>query len=916
MKSCKKFNFLFFILFCIFTEYIFAVPNRNDGIIINRGEFYVQQELENNGIIHNHNKIMGAQNISGLGTIINYNELKTSNKDYSIYRVAGNESVDDYIQNDMSHAAYYELLNQNNSITNFYYSNISYFQQDISTTNTVITDSNGLDEVFFSPEHINSAIIHNSESTVPIIANNNAHIYPSFLSLEGYSDNDYNAPPINLNVKLEKLGQGEVVFHGNNSWFNDVFELKEGSAKFLDTSKIFGGEVNLYPNTKITWQGGEKDEYNTPVLSLNDAKLVFELPTGQNSIFSNYAKISGNENSLIKFSSGTVFIKNDCSNFRGIVEVQTGAKFVIKKSDRESSRQYEGQMFGGELSILDASGNLGGEISIKSNSGLTPLKINNGTVNIEDDDEEESSETQQIKSLSIGKKAKVVLKQLRANFSEGTTIEGELEIASGDNTEFHNLDLHGGTLKITSNNIKKLLFNGDVKVGSTIDLINENNCIQIDASQSIINFAYNSDLHLKCSVDPQNKEVQSGRLDFQNIRNPNNNKIIVDMINFLSPMTEDIFEFQIISLQDDSASYPNIISSDNITLIAKNNIYIEDLYTEKSLKPGFFKILRRYINGLTLKENKAFNEAYKPLRSAHVAGLLSINNISNTIMSETNTNDSIYFNIFHDDSKYSVCQNKVTIEDNTSILMLGTGAFSISNGYKMNLSVFGALSDKDIETTKCPGNGKNVMAGIKASVFKNQYNFNFIMAFNDLHTEIFSKEYNKTKLKSRIADFGCNFNYRSQISAEKFITYSLFLNYQNAQSLTSKIGDLQIENACSQLLFINSQIAFSHFEKNNIFSSGVNLNKKCGTLKNIVRYSNKRSGYEKAYNVEIFVNLKTKITPYLDFEASMSDFVGNKKGKKVSLSLNYTAPPSPATIIQFVKSIFNKIIKLPEKIGL
>lgn len=906
MKSEKyKYSFLLF-LFCFFFSNAFCVVSKNDGTVVNCGTLEVRQGLENNGDIENHGKIDGLTHITGTGRIINFYEFFDLPHDYSEYVLPPGQNLDTAIQNDMTHAALYELKNQTIPVEKFLESNISSvnFAEGISTSNQIITNEDDLQRLS-SLECSRSAIQHTSETTIPIRCERETHIYPAFYSVEGYLDENRNAPPANAKIKIEKLGAGEAVFHGNNSWYNDTFELHEGKARFLATSKIFGGTALLDQGTELIWQGGEKDEYNTPVIKLDKAKLIFELPSGENSIFSCYAEILGNDSSVVTFTKGTVFIKNDCSNFQGNIEVQSGANFVVKKSDAASSTTYEGKMFGGNLVILDENGNLGGEINIKSNSGLTPLRVTNGIVNIvDDDDAQEPPGNSEIDSLAIDKEAKVVLRQAAANFSNGTTILGELEIAGSDNVMFNHLDLNGGTLRITSNKTKKLKFAGDMFVGSKIDMIENGQCVELDNSENILNFKYGHDLFLSFCVDPLSEDLKASKIISKNTQNADKNGLVVDAIKFLSPMEGDVFDFQVLELLDEDAVYPEISPSDSFTIIADNDIFVDDLRAAQSDRRGFFRIFRHRINGMTEKEYHAFKNAYTPLRNAQISGLVGINDISNMIMSSL-PSEKIYCSIFNDNSSYSIGPGSARIEDNTGILMVSTGLFPFA-GNKMKLSFFNAFSDKHVEAEGMPGEGRNVMSGAKVTFCNDSYKCNFVLSFSDLNMAIFSDEFHKVKMKSRVADLGANFSYDSFLYDSTSITYSVFLNYESVHSMTDRIGDLQIENAHSKLLFVNPQIALNFHEKNNHLSVGASLNKRFGTLQNRVRGGHRTAGHEKTSNLELFINFQTQINKDLDVAAHLSKQVWYKNGRKVSFSMHYKSIEN-FKFFQYASSVLERV---------
>ncbi len=462
------------VLLCLCRN-VYSVTHTNDGTITNHGEIEISagNTLQNNDTIHNYHAI------TGLGTILhsptamiynyaNFQQYRDSDA-YEQYITPPGSSVPEQIAQDCGNATYYELVNreQAGGIRTFTKWQASYVADTLNVPNRDTHIEERADySTLYDPTCEQTSISHDTHTTLSINSYlSDVNVYPSFFSIDGYSSsNPYVVPPVDRDVVIRKIGANTATFHGDSSWFNGLFKLEAGNAVILDKGKMFGGDVELATGTKMTWKGGEKDEYNCPHITVApSAELDFDLPQGENAIFSLYGSISGLPNPsdptdipYVTFTNGTVYVKGDCSGFKGRVTVESGAQFVIKKSDATSTAEYEGKMFGGDLVIVDGAGQ-DATIDIKSNSGLTPMHLTNGTVNIRDDDTPGlPSGSQTIDTLEIDQGAKVNLAKEAESLMKDSVIHGELEVSAGNNLTLQNAKLSGGVLNLTSTSLKDI----------------------------------------------------------------------------------------------------------------------------------------------------------------------------------------------------------------------------------------------------------------------------------------------------------------------------------------------------------------------------------------------------------------------------------------------------------------------------
>lgn len=305
-------------------------------------------------------------------------------------------------------------------------------------------------------------------------------LHVPIFSLRGYSnDTPGDVPEVNQSLILTKSGEGILTVRGDNSWYNGMVNIEGGGILVDKDGALFGGDINLLPDTSLIVEGGAKDPYNRPRITMaGNSSLLFSFDNipGENNIFSVYGSLKGEETSRLEIEKGVVMIKGDCSGFTGEVHIASGAEFFVRsKSDDYTGGfdNYRGALFGGTIFVEDDDTNDTGIVTISANSGLEPLVIQKGTVIIKNDLDSDAladnpiPDVTPVEGLTIEPDAAVIIEYGDTNFTD-TNVRGKLELAGGEKVEFGNLDIDGGILNVSGLDLGNIKATGEIMVGSSL----------------------------------------------------------------------------------------------------------------------------------------------------------------------------------------------------------------------------------------------------------------------------------------------------------------------------------------------------------------------------------------------------------------------------------------------------------------
>ena len=530
-----------------------SVENR--GILNSSKPIFIEGELHNYGILEASNDTYTQ--IGSAGKIYNYFSMVPDTK----YTSTLTSSVFDELFNKRKIDKFYML--KKGAING----------KVVDGKNTIIYD-NGFPNNLGSQNSIFDGVLDNVvqlKETDAIFINENSKIKlenfqhngefkASLYSIYEYVNGQKDVIPVNPKVIVEKTNESAMLITGDYSWYNGVFNLEKGVVTVGKDAALFGGDINLSANTKLIIKGGTKDQFNKPNIKMQDySEVHFDSPNGLNDVFSFYGSITGDENSIISFNSGTVIIKGDCSNFKGTIKMKAGAKLII----REKTGQYQGKMFGGKLMVVDEQGNPGGEITIDSKSGLSPLRILSGSVKIIKDDTPTQNTQHIIKEVDeiISFNESHVFIDYADPKLNNTSIHGSLTLLNGKTATFNNLNIDGGMLNVEGEHLETIKINGSFKVGSGINLMKNNIIDTIDASNAEKIEVYpGRNFHYYCTFDPKSRTVDN--IIAKTCSFSDGSALEIMDCNTISELTEKSYVFQILKLTDSNGKYlPIKISS-------------------------------------------------------------------------------------------------------------------------------------------------------------------------------------------------------------------------------------------------------------------------------------------------------------------------------------------------------------------
>ncbi|MDR1609512.1 MAG: autotransporter outer membrane beta-barrel domain-containing protein [Holosporales bacterium] len=424
-------------------------------------------------------------------------------------------------------------------------------------------------------------------------------------------------------------GDPVVIYGGDNSWFNGVYNLHHGGVVIDNGGAMFGGVINLgkvgderevdipdedepvcvaydaetlyqhingpdeyeraaalayarqTPEVELESQGGAKDEYNRPIVNmLGNATMYFNIPEDEdgNRIFSWYGDINGTPEDRIIFQQGEVYIKGDCSGFMGRVGVCDGAKFVIRSSDEGSSSRYVGTMFGGNVEIVDENGEAdpNGVLTIDSTSGLRPVTFTNGTVNVVAEDIEVTDDVPRVDEITVKDQATVNMNYGNVELHDTSVVgpDATLNLNAGERAVLENFTLDKGTLNITGDDLAEVEINGDVRMGSAITAWTNNaiDNIPVNAGGALPGapdptWSLTDNVNLYFDFDPAN-DAADRFTSVIGVTSGVDHTFVLSGVKLLTQPTQDRHTFTILDFGNVGVNrYPEVVIDRNLVVV-------------------------------------------------------------------------------------------------------------------------------------------------------------------------------------------------------------------------------------------------------------------------------------------------------------------------------------------------------------
>jgi hypothetical protein len=666
--------------------------------------------------------------------------------------------------------------------------------------------------------------------------------------------------PTTTDAGTVKQTAGNVTYVGDNSGFKGKFELENSQATIAEKGKMFGGNINLHQDSELIWCGGEKDSGNRPDITMfNNAKLVFQLPEiGDNKIFSVYGTIKTNEtsqsNATISISSGEILIKNDCSGFKGNLQISPNAVLKIINDD-----DHCGKMFGGSISVLN-----GGSITVNTQNGLVPLHVKEGTVTLSNENLLERN----IEQLTVEKDATINLEFADAIISGASYVEGVLQI--GQNADFEVLEVHGGTLKITEG-VDIVTFN-KIQFGSLLDTMN-NEITELSTNQLEL-LKHGGDMNWQLDFNLDNQKCDHFKA--ASFSNPGGKFLVISDYKMQGIPIDDVYIFNIMNIGGGDP-YPHI------------EVTAGDFPSEYGIyrlqgQDGTGNVIMKLISGLSIKH------AYESVLTEHDSAMFSISDMLDSIHDNLMDNEiRVGKCCFWNKSRISNYELEVVGSDalhskcSSTIFGFDTEPLALDSNMKFAPTVFMGCVQENLHNTSVESKNSGTLGGIKLAWFDaDAYNFSIIGSYGVIKTN--SKYcFVRSQLLSASARGSSNLPLKDDV----FIVPALQLEYSKIMSGDAKMKHGSIEGKnIDRLRFsaaINLQMKQDFFRT----SVGIKFNKRFGRkiFTKINDMSTESPIQIASSNLEYSINVNGKINSHTSVDLAIGKSCCGRSGAFMNLNL-------------------------------
>ncbi|MDR1391440.1 MAG: autotransporter outer membrane beta-barrel domain-containing protein [Holosporales bacterium] len=634
-----------------------------------------------------------------------------------------------------------------------------------------------------------------------------------------------------------------TIYSGDNSWYNGKFKLKRGAVIIPSDAGIFGGNVELgeveytrsaedlhstlnndqkrnyeeimasveaCPPTEFEWQGGAKDEYNRPNIYMNgNSTLYFNL---QDSAFSFYGNLMGTEKDRVIFEKGTVYIKGDCSNFKGKLAVVQGANFQVRSSDATSSSTYQGRFPKADVYQIDEEGNLAGadgEATFIDTEGLENVILNNGHIVLSS-----GISTVSLKSSTIAENSMTTIEG--SSRIEDVTING-IAVATGD-MEARNVKIDGGVFALQGGSLKT----ENLEVGSTIaiwgnDKIESVSVDNVENASSSFHIIDNHTLKFYADFNPETGTADQVNTSAKTEINSGNG-IQIGGMNFLSFPTANEYRFTVLTGAASSeipvmigASYnnnePTFVAYQNSNFVTKSSktteVNSERVYEYTSKKnPLLTSISPSGVGKITMNDGSVYyvynsetagngsilmvKDSATPTEEIHMAGI-GVNSILFELFStgyaykdKQELGKYSFWNNSHGEcGKYDTSASS-TIKTTSYGTIFGFDAkpFQVPNHNMIFIpTIFGGINHNDMKLGSLKANQKGYILGGKCALFGKKTSIELIAAYQGIKTHSKAGLEDTTNVKSHVFSLGTNFGYNTHLPREFILTPNILLDY-------------------------------------------------------------------------------------------------------------------------------------------
>ncbi|MDR1034842.1 MAG: hypothetical protein LBL32_02820 [Holosporales bacterium] len=686
---------------------------------------------------------------------------------------------------------------------------------DLAGESNFIEDFNDRSAAFVGPNQ--RVTINRKGGTIP---EGPQDIRAAFYSINGYEtydpDTEYGVTVgVDKTVEvIQDVGDKSTIHYTNdNSWFNGVFIVKSGTADIDEAGAIPGGDVILLNGSSLIWHGGAKDKNNRPTVKLmGKSKLSFDLQPG--AVFSVYGPIlSDSGEAEIHFDMGEVYIKEDCSGFKGTVFVQNGATFVIRKDGL-----HRGKMFSGSMQV-------NGSALVKTTQGLSPLTLTSGSLTFERDNVDQTQESFEINKLTIGKNAEVFANLEGAKINNAV-VSGVITVSK--NAEFRNLIVDGGTVRLAAG-VDRTDFFELTEFGSR--LITTDNTIA-NVTFEALKIRDNHDMFWELDLDPKTNTadyMKVGTMFFTE-----GSSLVIDKFKLLSAPTAESHVFEILTILN-GGKYPNIRVDATEEVAGAFGLY--KLYAEGGPGCITLRIPNAAFRNSTPIQLSTIHTSVVPLKNIHQSLVNSASTSHGYVFAESGFKPfpgkfRFWDRTYTGELSTKAMDTKITDAEHGTIFGCDFQASKFNdNTYFVptvffNYSTGKAKSDNSTDSKK--GRFNKYMVGAKGSVFAGKTLFETIGSFEFIGSDLRELGVKKSKMRSNVFSIStklsryCSISNNTDLKPEFTVTGSYAMNgdYKN-DSITVKNGN-SLKCTLSPGIFVVGN------KKKEFYSFGIKCNYEIG----------------------------------------------------------------------------------------
>ena len=474
-----------------------------------------------------------------------------------------------------------------------------------------------------------------------------------------------------------------------------------------------------------------------------------------------------------------------------------------------------------------------------------------------------------------------------------------MELAGdGETAQFNDLDINGGMLTISGDNLSQVNISGKFKVGSGINMMGNNVIDTIDATKTDgIEIYEGRNFDLWIDIDPKTNTADN--IIAPNCKFTEGSSIIINDFKTLSDPTEDRHVFKVLKLTDSNAKYvPILIGSDAASKQITGKLGIYKLYAGGGLgcisllKDGL--VVEDWENKISYEDAQAVRKSFLPLKNMHSASFNSISGIYSDVINELNyykfdNNGIKSFGKYRFWNKTMGTTEKVKTSEDTiknsgygDILGIDIEPKLLQN--KMNLmpTIFINYDNRNLKLTKNKSHQNNYLIGGKLALFNEKFSVEALGSYKFVKTN-----FENNSLRSHI--FSCGIASGFNIKCNKLFTIKPDILNDFSYITTSgyKLSDKKIKNKGRSIFNVAPGLNLIYENKMfDVIATSRFHQKIGGAQKSYLDDDRITTISERKKYMEYGLNLKNKTLKNFDIGLTGTIYSHGRKGAKISLNMS------------------------------